>query len=490
MKARLLRIVAKIRAFWRKSGLGEPDLGEPIVRPLEDYGKPTSEVALGVLKRDGLRAKRAFEYGVLLIRQSILACVVGVLTGVCGVSFQYATSEASRFFLQCESSGRGVRVLFFLPLIGLLIVWLYRRSKLSVYAGTNEVVEALISREKPSLLLAPLVFLGSVLTTLCGGSAGREGAALQLGGCIGLGVGKVFERLFRIQPHESRVAILCGMSGGFAAVFNAPLTATVFALEIACVGMFYYPAFLPALLAALWGSSFASACGFHSMARTISETPTLTFDLASRTIVFGVLCGLVCVFFCSTIRRTTKRVASSFSNDYLRAFCGGLCVVLATLALGTNAYNGTGALNIDQAFIGKSDPWDFVLKTLFTAVSLGCGYKGGEIVPALAVGATFGAFAAPLLGTSAELGVPLGMVALFCGTTNCPITSLVLGVELFGFQNASLFAIVCGVSYLTSGHAGLYRSQRVFFSKLTANPYDPRLYDELIEDAQFLERMR
>jgi len=489
MNARLLRIVARIRLFWKRSGLSEPDSGKPIVRPPEDYGKPTAEVALGVLKRDGLRAKRAFEYGVLLIRQSMLACVVGVLTGVCGVAFQFTTTQASRIFLWSESFG-GVRALYFLPLVGLVIVWLYHRSKLSVYAGTNEVVEALTSREKPSPLLAPLVFLCSVLTHLCGGSAGREGAALQLGGCVGLGVGKAFERFFRLQPHEMHVAIVCGMSGGFAAVFNAPLTATVFALEIACVGVVYYPAFLPALLTALWGASFASACGFQSMARTISETPpTPTFDLVFPTIVFGVLCGLVCVFFCSTIRRVTKRATLCFSNDYFRAFCGGSCVVVATLFFGSR-YNGTGLTNITQAFDGKVGSWDFVLKTLFTAVSLGCGYKGGEIVPALATGATFGAVVAPLLGMDPELGVALGMVALFCGTTNCPIASLFLGVELFGFQNASIFAIVCGVAYLTSGHAGLYRSQRVFFSKLTANPYDPRLYDMLREDLEFLKRSR
>ena len=484
MKACLLRIAAKIRALWMESGLGESDVGKPIIRPLEDNDRSTSEVASDVLKRDRLCAKRAFEYGALLIRQSILAGVVGVLAGLCGVLFRYATLEARPLFFQGESLFGGVRALFFLPLVGLLIVWLYRLLKLSVYAGTNDVVESLNSCKKPSfsILLAPLVFLSSVLTILCGGSTGREGAALQFGGCVGLGVGKVFERFFHIRPCETRVAILCGMSGGFAAVFSAPLTAAVFALEIACVGIFYYPAFLPALLAALCGSSLAAACGFHRMARTISET-TLTFGLTLRTVVFGVLCGLVCIFFCSTIRRMTKRAATVFSNDYSRAFCGGLCVVLATLALGTTAYNGTGCFNVDQAFIGKSDSWDFVLKTLFTAVTLGCGYKGGEIVPALAVGATFGAFVAPLLGTGAELGVPLGMVALFCGTTNCPITSLFLGVELFGFQNAPLFAIVCGVAYLTSGHAGLYRSQRVYFSKLTAKTYDPRPYDESAENA-------
>jgi len=491
MNARLLRVVAEIRSLWKRCGLDEPDLGRPIVRPPEDYGKPVGEVARGVLKRDALRAKRAFEYGVLLVRQSILACVVGVLTGVCGVAFQYATSQASLFFFRSESLG-GVRPLYFLPFVGLAIVWLYRRAKLSVYAGTNEVVDALTSREKPSLLLAPLIFLCSVLTHLCGGSAGREGAALQLGGCVGLGVAKIFERFFRLQAHETHVAILCGMSGGFAAVFNAPLTATVFALEIACVGVVYYPAFLPALLTALLGASLASSCGFHSMARSISPAP-LTFELASRTIIFGVLCGLACVFFCSTIRRVTKRATLLFANDYSRVFFGGVCVVLATLAVrfwGANSYNGMGLTNIVQAFNGEADPWDFVLKTIFTALSLGCGYKGGEIVPALAVGATFGAFAAPLLGVGAELGASLGMVALFCGTTNCTITALLLGVELFGFQNAPLFAIVCGVAYLTSGHAGLYRSQRVFFSKLTANPYDPRLYDVLKEDVEFLKRLR
>lgn len=425
------------------------------------------ESALNALKKDGEQARRAGRYLVELAKQLILATAIGLTAGVVGTAFQAAMRFSSGFFADNYRAGFPW-ALFLLPVIGPIIVFLYDLARLPIDAGTNQVVESLTSRKKASLWLAPLIFLGSVLTQFGGGSGGREGAALQLGGCVGLGAG----RFLRLRGPALHIAILCGMSGGFAAVFGTPLTAAVFALEIACVGVVYYPAFLASLISALVGASVSSAFGFPAFHFDLPPFPQTSILLIAKTIVLGVLCGTVCVFFCASIRACGASFTRRFPNDYYRAAFGGLLVVAATLLLGTNVFNGTGLTNVEAAFAGKSGSFDFFWKTIFTAITIGAGFKGGEIVPALAVGATFGAFAAGWLGLAPELGAAMGMVAVFCGAVNCPLTAIILSVEIFGAENVLLFAILCGVGYMTSGHSGLYRSQRIRYSKLTADEID------------------
>ncbi len=494
----LSRRSPKISRFLRQSGLdsawsdseslSELDSGA-ISRPFDDVEDTPLKSALGTLRRNGARMKNAERYFFVLVRQLFFSAFIGIIAGLVGVAFQFAMRWASGFFLASEAAGASngsFRALFLLPFGGLAIVALYKSTKLSVDAGTNQVVESLTADEKPSLWLVPSIFIGSVITQLFGGSAGREGAALQLGGGVGLGAG----RLFRLKGNSLHIAILCGMSGGFAAVFGTPVTAAVLALEIACVGVVYYPAFLPSLISASIGAAFTSSMGFPPFSYNLPPFANVSIGLFLRAIALGLCSGLVCILFCSAIRRTTQSFIRRFPNDYWRVFFGGSCVVAATVILGTNAYNGTGLANIQAALDGKALPWDFALKILFTAITLGAGFKGGEIVPALAVGATFGCSFGPYLGLASSQGAALGMIAVFCGSTNCPLTALVLSIELFGAENTLVFAIVCGVSYMTSGRSGLYRSQKMLFSKLTANPFDVRLRKTLQKDLEALEAKR
>ena len=293
---------------------------------------------------------------------------------------------------------------------------------------------------------------------------------MQLGGCVGLGAGRVF----RLDATALKIAILCGMSGGFAAVFGTPLTATVFALEIACVGVVYYPALLPALIAALVGSAIPASLGLTPFYYELPDFPETSVALVGKTLLFGALCGAVCVFFCAAVRRTTRSFYARFPNDYFRVEFGALCVIVGTLLLGTNDYNGTGIGLVEEALAGRAAPVAFFWKTIFTALTLGAGFKGGEIVPVFAVGASFGCVVGPLLGIDPTFGAALGMIGVFCGATNCPLTSIVLSVELFGAQNAVLFAIVCGVGFATSGRVGLYASQRMLHSKTAFEKDDVR----------------
>lgn len=458
-----------------------------VSRPFDDLNLSPKEAAQGLAKRQGVRLLQAYRHAVVLVKHLFFSTLIGVVAGAAGVAFQFAMRWGSTFFLANEAAsraGKSVRALFFLPLGGLAIVFLYRLARLSIDAGTNQIVDSLTGEKKASLWLAPLIFLSSTITQLFGGSAGREGAALQLGGCVGLGTG----RLFHLEGHALHIAILCGMSGGFASVFGAPLTAAVFAMEIACVGVVYYPAFLPSLISASIGAAFASAFGFPPFSYHLSAFPSVSVGLMLRAILLGLTSGVVCVFFCSTIRNVGQFFSRRFPNDYWRIAFGGVSVALATVWIGSNAYNGTGLSNVQVALDGRALPLDFVLKTLFTAVTLGAGFKGGEIVPALAVGASFGGCVAHWIGFLPAQGAALGMIAVFCGATNCPLSALILSVELFGAQNALIFAIVCGVCYMTSGKSGLYRSQTLLFSKLTANPFDIRLKKTLLSDLKALER--
>ena len=436
----------------------------PVDAPLKDRLAVFSRVAK---RRANFLASRLLRLFALLL----LGAVVGSIAGLVGSAFLWGMNHASQLFLASEEAAAESgypRLLFALPVVGVAIVALYSVARTSIDAGTNQVVEALVSEKKPSLLLAPLIFASSIMTQVCGGSAGREGAALQLGGCVGLGVG----RALRFHATGLKMAIFCGMAGGFSAVFGAPLTAAFFAVEVGCVGLVYYPALLPSLVSAAVASGIAKSLGFAPFFCALPVFPSTSALLIARVLLLGLLCGLTSVFFCTAIRVATKSMARRFSNDYWRIIFGGSLVATATVLLGTNAYNGTGALLVERATQGDANLQDFALKILLTAATLGAGFKGGEIVPLLAVGSTFGCAWGELLGIEPSLGAALGMTALFCGATNCPIAALLLGMEFFGAQNALLFALACAATYAVSGRSGLYKSQKLAFSKASGRAVD------------------
>ena len=457
----------------------------PIFRSLDDFDESPLELAADLLRRDARRLDCASRRFLRLSVQLLLAAFLGMTTGLVGAAFLASMNWAIEFFLASEKAAESgsFRTLIFLPFAGLAIVFIYKAARQSIDAGTNQVVESLVSDQKPSLWLAPLIFAGSVATQAFGGSAGREGAAIQLGGCVGLGAG----RILRLRDAGLRTAIYCGMAGGFASILGAPLTAAVFAVEVGCVGVTYYPAFLPSLVSSAVAASVTHSLGFAPFFHAQPVFPATSFIFILRVLALGALCGLTSMAFCSAIRRTTRSMACRFPNDYVRVVFGGALIVAATSALGVNFYNGTGVFLVERAMQGEARPQDFLFKLLFTAATLGAGYKGGEIVPALAIGSTFGCWIGPILGLDSSLGASLGMVAVFCGATNCPIASLILGVEFFGAENALLFALACAATYMTSGRSGLYKSQRVVFSKASGRVEDERLRSRLQHDLSELD---
>ncbi|MBP3602807.1 MAG: chloride channel protein [Lachnospiraceae bacterium] len=355
-------------------------------------------------------------------------------------------------------------ILFGLPFGGLLIVFLYHVAKRDDDHGTNSVIAAVRSEETLRFRTAPLIFVSSLITHLFGGSAGREGAALQMGGSIGNGIGKVFH----LNEKDMHVAVMCGMSACFAAIFGTPIAATFFSMEVVSVGIMYYSALVPCVFSSLVAVEIAHFFGIGSESMLISYVPAFTMVNTGKVVLVSILCAALSILFCIAMHGASKYTKKWISNPYLRIFLFGILIVILQLLTGTTDYMGAGMDVIERTMHGEVNGEAFILKILLTAITLGVGYKGGEIVPSFFVGATFGCFIGHLLGISPSMCAAVGMIALFCGVTNSPITSVLLGFELFGMEGMNYILIGVAVSYMLSGYYSLYHSQKIMYSKFDA----------------------
>lgn len=389
-------------------------------------------------------------------RAIFFALGVGMVVGVIGGFFSRLLSMSDVFRNNVFWS------IFLLPLVGLVIVWLYRKGGIKTAGGTDIVIQAARGEQPVSRLLAPVIFLSTILTHFFGGSAGREGAALQLGGSLA----EVLRKLFKLGDEFEDLAVMCGMSAGFSAVFGNQISAVIFALEISCVGMLPMGALLPCVVSSLLAGEVAQLLGCHAVVFTLNSSPE-DFLFFTRVLILAVACGLLSILVCYAFSGVRQGFERFFPDPYLRVVVGGCIVVGLTLLLNTRHYLGSGQALIDQSIgQGQALPWDFALKLLLTAITLGAGFKGGEIVPAFAIGASFGCVMGPLLGLDPAYAAAIGMVAVFCGVTNCPLTSLVLGFEVFAFCNPGGFLAAVAASFLVSGYSGLYSKQKFAFSKV------------------------
>ena len=259
--------------------------------------------------------------------------------------------------------------------------------------------------------------------------------------------------------------IMCGMSACFSAVFGTPMAAAVFSMEVISVGIMHYSALVPCVISSLTASMLARHFGAMPEVFPITDLPALTALTVGQTILAAAAFAAISVIFCIALHLSEHTYKKYIANPYLRVFVGGLIVVLLTLLLHTNDYNGAGMPMIARCFEGAVPPWAFMMKIIFTAATLGAGFKGGEIVPSFFIGATLGCVIGPILGLPAALCAGCGMVGVFCGVTNSPITSLLISFELFGFEGMPYYLITIAVSYMLSGYYGLYSSQKIIYSK-------------------------
>lgn len=390
-------------------------------------------------------------------RWVLLSTLTGAICGLVGSAFNLTVSRVTSF------RGGHHWLIFLLPIGGVLIAALYHVTK-TEGAGTNKIIDSVHEGKKVPVLLVPVIFVSTAITHLVGGSAGREGAALQIGGGIGFRVGK----LLHLDEKDMPLVTLCGMSAVFAALFGTPLTATIFALEVISVGVLYYSGFIPCLVASMAAYGISRLIGIAPTGFEIIFEP-LEIVMILRCCALAVICALVSIVFCVAMHRTERLAAEKIKNTYLRGICGGVMLIALTLIVGSYDYNGIGTETIERALSGADTPdWAFFWKIVFTAITIGFGFKGGEIVPTFFIGATLGCVVGPILGMPAGFAAAIALVAMFCGAVNCPIASIILSVELFGSANLIYFALACGISYMLSGYFGLYSSQKIIYSKTRA----------------------
>ena len=362
----------------------------------------------------------------IFLRRYAAAVLIGILVGLVGVAFHLAIELAT------EARLAHPWLLLFLPLGGAAIIRLYSACGMEKDRGTNLVLVAVREHEPMRLRTAPLIFLSTALTHLVGGSSGREGAALQLGASISSKI----SHTMKLRANDGRILTVCGMAAAFSALFGTPLAAAMFALEVVHVGVLQYAALVPALVSSLTAYLVAGFFQVPPTAYAVSALPVLSAAALVRVTVLGAACAAVSVLFCRSMHTAHHLYERVFPNPYLRAAAGGALVLVLTVvvglahgsALGFPIYNGAG----------------------------------GNL--------TFGCAAAPLLGLSPSFGGALGMVALFCGVTNCPLTSILLAYELFGGAGLPLFALGIAVAYRLSGNSSLYAEQRIVYSKFQPIP--------------------
>jgi len=398
-------------------------------------------------------------------RQTLIALAqwigLGALVGVfCG-----AASALFLFLLATVTDYRDGNelIVYFLPLAGLVIGTLYARFGESIKAGNNLVIDT-IHDEGPEIpfRMLPMVLAGTVLTHLFGGSAGREGTAVQMGASLSDWISHRL-RLGR----DLRVQLLAaGVAGGFGSVFGTPIAGTVFGLEFVVLGRIEYRALVPALVASIVGDLTTRGLGIH---HTVYPTvPHVALDplLCAKWLVFAVAVALTAVAFMELTHFLKRRGERHVKRLGVRMAIGGAIVVLLWKVVGTSDYLGLGVPTIVRAFHDPDLPqYAFALKLAFTAITLGSGFLGGEVTPLFFIGATLGGVLAPLLGIPPELGAGVGLAAVFAAASNTPLALSIMAVELLGADVLPHVAIVAVIAYLLTGHRSIYPSQRLVRGK-------------------------
>ena len=394
-------------------------------------------------------------YVKIFLKFGILGIVLGCMGGIVGAVFHHALHFVTH--VRAENPW----LIFLMPLAGLATVAVYHLPQLKKNRGTNEIIDAVLEGKHVSPLVAPAIFLSTAITHLFGGSAGREGAALQIGGSMASALSKGL----KLQGHEHRVIIMAGMSAVFAGLFGTPLTAMLFCMEFETVGTLFSPALLPCFLAAYTASRISGLLGVHAETYLLETAVQLDLAALGRFAVLAVLIALLGIAMCWLFHNAEHFAKHHLPNPWIRIALGGAVVMGMTLLAGDHRFNGAGMDMALAAVAGQTDWYSFLVKMLFTAVTLAAGFKGGEIVPTFCIGAAFGCLLGGFLGLEAGTAAAVGLVGLFCCVTNSPLASIVLSLEMFGGANLYLFSFVCVICFVLSGNSGLYASQIFLFNK-------------------------
>ena len=391
---------------------------------------------------------------VLYLKYVLLAILTGVLVGIIDTVFGRGLLTISDF-----RTDHYLYLIPFLPFAGLLITWLYHHFSETSLKGMTLVFETgQKKREDIPLLLIPLVMSGTWITHLFGGSAGREGVAVQIGAALSHALGRRFH-----LPKDSRVMLITGMAAGFGGLFQTPLTAVFFSMEVIVAGKIQYEALLPALIASYIAAYTSHTLGLEKFYVPLKDTLEISdAGMAVRLIVLGIIFGLTGRLFSFLLAKSKKFFGEKIKNPYFRIGVISIPLALILFLLYNGRYSGLGTNLISAAFSGRMIySYDWILKLLLTILTLAIGYQGGEVTPLFSIGASLGIVLGGILSISPVHCAALGYAAVFAGATNTLLAPVLIGLEVFGANDMVPFLIVCIFAYLVNGDKSIYGAQEV-----------------------------
>ena len=403
------------------------------------------------------RLRVVTRYILVCIRWAIFSVITGIACGCLGSAFS--------LFIQWSNEIRGEHpwLLFFLPPAGILIVAVYRMFGITEDRGTDLIFDSVRNTDEIPFQIIVVSFLATIFTHLFGGSAGRVGVAMQMGG----GISSMLSKRVGLSHRDRSLFVMCGMAGLISALFGTPLMATFLSMEVVSLGVIYYAALLPCLVTSLTSFFISRLLSLQPMHFELADIPSVNAASLWRVGLLALGCALVSMLFCGFMMIWGRELKKHIKNQYIRVLVGSGAILLLTLIIGDQSYNGSGAALLNAAVeYGSAHPYDFLLKLLLTGITLQSGYKGGGVFPALVIGATFGCCFGPVVGLPASFSAAVGMIAVFCGSVNCPIASILFAAEVFGSQSLLLFALAAAISFVFSGYLTIFPGQHFIYSKL------------------------
>ena len=401
-------------------------------------------------------------------RWLLLASAVAVLAGSASAVFLLALDQATAL----REAQRWL--IWGLPLAGFVVGWVYLKLGHGVEAGNNLLIDEVHDPKKVvPLRMAPLILVSTVISHLFGASVGREGTAVQMGGALA----DQFTHVFKMSPEDRRILLMAGISAGFSSVFGTPLAGAIFGLEVLVIGRLRYDALLPCFIAAIVADQVTALWGVHHTHYAAGLMPVVNAWTLGAVVVAGIIFGLVGMVFADATHAAAAFMKRRIAYAPLRPLVGGFAIAALVWFSGAWRYAGLGIPSIVDAFQQPAAPWEFAAKLGLTVASLGSGFKGGEVTPLFYIGATLGNALAPMLHLPFPMLAALGFVAVFAGAANTPLACTLMAMELFGAEIGVFASVACVVSYLFSGHSGIYKAQRVGHPKHWHLPEGLRLGD-------------